>query len=213
MRSKTTPRERHSQPEERGSRLPLYGRLFAVNLFISSFTFGGGYVVVPMIRKYLVSGKKQSALFGEEELLSMAAIAQSTPGAIAVNLSALAGFRAAGLPGALISAAAAVLPPLLLLSLISHWYAAFAANSLIAAVLKGMQAGAAALIVEFIVDMTGAVVKENSPLRTAMIPAAFAASFLFRVPVLLILAAGCALCLLQLLTARLRGRHGRRAAK
>ena len=67
--------------------------LFWINLFIGAFTFGGGYIVVPMINKYFVWKKR---LFSKEELLSMAAIAQSTPGAIAVNLSALAGHRRHG---------------------------------------------------------------------------------------------------------------------
>lgn len=51
--------------------------LFGIHFFISAFTFGGGYVVIPMIRRYFVE-KKQ--LFSEEELLEMAAIAQSSPG-------------------------------------------------------------------------------------------------------------------------------------
>ena len=67
-----------------------YGWLFAVNLFISAFTFGGGYVVVPMVRRYFVEKKQY---FSQEELMQMAAVAQSTPGAIAINLSALAGYR------------------------------------------------------------------------------------------------------------------------
>ena len=56
--------------------------LLGVNLFISTFTFGGGYVVVPMIRRYFVERRR---CFTEEELVSMAAVAQSTPGAIAIN--------------------------------------------------------------------------------------------------------------------------------
>lgn len=85
-----------------------YFWLLAVNLFISSFTFGGGYVVVPMIRRYFVTQKQY---FTEEDLVGMAAVAQSTPGAIAINLSALAGYRVAGTLGAAISCIAAVIPP------------------------------------------------------------------------------------------------------
>ena len=95
--------------------------LLGINLFISSFTFGGGYVVVPMIRKYYVEKK---GLFSEEELMEMAAIAQSSPGAIAINLSGLAGYRVGGVPGAAISCLAAVIPPLVILSAISLWYSA-----------------------------------------------------------------------------------------
>ncbi len=60
----------------------LYLWLCYVNLFISAFTFGGGYVVVPMIRKYYV---KEKHLFTEDDLMTLAAIAQSSPGAIAIN--------------------------------------------------------------------------------------------------------------------------------
>ena len=70
----------------------LYLWLIRVNLFISAFTFGGGYVVVPMVKKYFVYGK---GYFDEDELMEIAAIAQSTPGAIAVNLVSLAGYRVA----------------------------------------------------------------------------------------------------------------------
>ena len=84
--------------------IKTYAWLLAVNLFISAFTFGGGYVVVPMVRRFFVVKKR---CFSEEELVDMAAIAQSTPGAIAINLSALAGYRTAGTAGAVISCVAA----------------------------------------------------------------------------------------------------------
>ena len=63
----------------------------------------------PMVRRFFVVKKQY---FTEEELINMAAVAQSTPGAIAVNLSALAGYKAAGMAGAVISCCAAVIPPL-----------------------------------------------------------------------------------------------------
>ena len=79
--------------------------------------------------------------------MGMAAMAQSTPGAIAINLSALAGYKVAGLPGAIISCLAALLPPLLVLGLVSMFYSALIANPPVNAVLKGMQAGDAAVVV------------------------------------------------------------------
>lgn len=173
--------------------------LLGINLFTSAFTFGGGYVVVPMIRRYFVERKQ---LFTEEELLGMAAVAQSTPGAIAINLSALAGYRVAGVGGAILSCVAAILPPLVILGFVSAFYAAFAANAVIAAVLKGMQAGVAALIVDLIVDMCRAVLKERSLLLTAMIPCAFLASFVWNINVALILAACCLLCIGRVLLGR-----------
>lgn len=179
-----------------GKKIKLYFWLFGIHLFISTFTFGGGYVVVPMIRKYFVVRKK---LFREDELLDMAAIAQSSPGAIAVNLSALAGYRAGGMPGLWISSLASVLPPLILLSVISKYYTAFAENALAAAVLKGMQAGLAALIIDLVADMTGVIVKERSLFYTFLIPASFLAAYVFHVPVAGILLVCCGLCLLHVI--------------
>ena len=162
-----------------------------INLFISAFTFGGGYVVVPMIRKYFVRKRK---LFDEEELIRMAAIAQSTPGAIAVNMASLAGYRAAGMAGLVISGICSVIPPLVILAIVSKWYAAVAANTVIAAVLKGMQAGVAALIVDFVVDMTRAVLGERSLFLSTMTVAVFVISFLTDTNIAMILLVCCGLC-------------------
>lgn len=172
----------------------LYIWLLGINMFISAFTFGGGYVVVPMIRKYFVSKKN---LFSEEELVDMAAIAQSSPGAIAINLSTLAGFKVAGRTGAVISCIAAIIPSLVLLVFISMFYAAFAANPFIAAVLRGMQAGVAALIVDFVVDMCSMMLKQRSILLTLMIPSAFVSNFIFEINVAMILAVCCLLCIVR----------------
>lgn len=175
-------------------KVKLCGWLFCINLFISAFTFGGGYVVVPMIRKYFISKK---GLFEEEELIDMAAIAQSTPGAIAINLSALAGYRVAGITGIVISSIAAVIPAIIILAFVSTWYTAFVTNNLIAAVLKGMQAGVAALIVDLVVDMTNMIIKGRSMFLTLMIPATFLASFIFKINVAVILIGCCFLCIIR----------------
>ena len=179
--------------------------LFGINLFISAFTFGGGYVVVPMVRKYFVDGKK---LFSEEELMDMAAVAQSTPGAIAVNLSALAGFRTAGFTGAAVSSAAAVLPPIVILSIISGCYTAFSSNPAVAAVLRGMQAGVAALIVDLVIDMTRMIVRERMAFFSLMVPAAFIASSVFHISAALILTVSCCLCLLRVCVFKAGKREG-----
>lgn len=169
-----------------GQKLRLYAWLAAANLRISAFAFGGGYVVIPLIRKNFVEKKKA---FTEEELLNMAAIAQSSPGAIAINLAALAGRRTAGFPGAVIACMAAVIPPLLILTLISFFYQEFREMAAVAAVLEGMQAGVCALIVDVVWDMSRALFREKQPLFCFMMPIAFIASFFFNVHVALILVA------------------------
>ncbi len=174
------------------TKVGLIAWLFGVNLFISSFTFGGGYVVVPMIRKYFVTKRH---LFSEEELVEMAAVAQSSPGAIAINLSSLAGYKVAGILGVCVSAIAAILPLLVILSIISNWYAVFASNEFVSALLRGMQAGVAALIIDFVIDMTSMIVKQGSLFHTLMIPLVFILSFGFQVNVVFLLLGCCGLCL------------------
>ena len=175
-------------------RIKLYGWLLVTNLFISAFTFGGGYVVVPMVRRFFVVKKR---CFTEEELIDMAAIAQSTPGAIAVNLSALAGYKTAGMGGAFISCFAAVIPPLVILTVISAFYKIFISNTVITAILQGMEAGVAALMVDLITDMCFMIVKKKSLFLSAMIPLSFAANFILDINVALILLFCCFLCIIQ----------------
>ena len=175
-------------------KLGLYFWLARINLFISSFTFGGGYVVVPMVRKYFTQKK---SLFTEEELMEMAAIAQSSPGAIAVNLVALAGYRAGGTAGLAISCICAVVPPILILAVISLCYSAFIANTIVAAVLKGMQAGVAALIVDFIADMTGVIAKERSWVLNILVLLSFCVSFFTSINVMLVLLCSCLVCMIR----------------
>lgn len=168
--------------------------LAKINLFISAFTFGGGYVVVPMVKKYFTQKRK---VFTEEELIEMAAIAQSTPGAIAVNLVSLAGYRTAGIGGLAVSCICAVIPPLVILAIISVCYSAVISNSAVAAVLKGMQAGVAALIVDFIVDMTHVIVKERSATLDLLIFLSFFLSFFTDINVILILVGSSLICMLR----------------
>lgn len=174
--------------------IKIYVWLLATNLFISAFTFGGGYIVVPMVRRFFVAKKQY---FTEEDLINMAAIAQSTPGAIAINLSALAGYKVAGMTGAFISCFAAVIPPLIILTVVSAFYKIFVANTVITAILKGMEAGVAALMVDLITDMCSLILKRKSLLLSAMIPLAFIANYIMGINVALILFFCCFLCILQ----------------
>ena len=175
-------------------KLNLYPWLAGANLFISAFTFGGGYVVVPIVRDMFVRKKK---LFSEEELTEMAAIAQSTPGAIAINMVALSGYRTAGTAGLVISCISAVIPPLIILSAVSYFYTAVISNPLMIAVLKGMQAGVAALIVDFAVNMAAMIAKERSRLLNLLIIISFVLSFFTGINVAAVLIGSCVICILQ----------------
>lgn len=202
LAGKSKPEEQQDRRIIRGNReeeilvqgFKRYAWLLAVNLYISAFTFGGGYIVVPMIRRFFVEKRQYMT---EEDLMDMAAIAQSTPGAIAINLSALAGYKAGGVAGALISCVAAVLPPLVILTCVSAFYSVFVSNVVIAAILKGMEAGVAALMVDLVIDMYALVLKKRSFFLSAMVPLAFIANFVLGINVVLILLVCCLVCILQ----------------
>ncbi len=164
--------------------------LFLATLYISTFTFGGGFVIVTFMKRKFVDSLKW---LSEEEMLDFAALAQASPGAIAVNAAILVGWRVCGFAGMVVAVLGTILPPMVILSVISLFYAAFAANRWVALALKGMQAGVAAVILDVACGLGAKVAKERSALSLALMAGAFLANFVFDVNVIfIILAAGLA---------------------
>nr|WP_319489649.1 chromate transporter [uncultured Caproiciproducens sp.] len=159
-------------------------KLFFSTLYLSTFTFGGGYVIVTLLKNKFVD---ELHWIDEDEMLDLVAIAQSSPGAIAVNGAIVVGYKLAGFPGILFSILGAVLPPLVILTVISYCYAAFKANFYIQALLKGMRAGVGAVIVSVVYDMGSNVVKQKDPLLLAVMAAAFISNYFFGVSVIYII--------------------------
>lgn len=164
--------------------LKLYWTLFLSTFSLSAFTFGGGYVIVPLMKKKFVD---QLKWIEEEEMLNLVAISQSSPGAIAVNASILVGYRMAGIPGAMITVFGTVLPPLIIITIISFFYTEFKENRAINALLKGMQAGVAAVITDVVLSMGTNIVKTKKLLSIIMMGSAFIAAFFFDINVVLII--------------------------
>ncbi len=161
-----------------------YWSLFLSTFYISAFTFGGGYVIVPLMRKKFV---EQYRWIQEQEMLDLIAIAQSTPGPIAVNTSILVGYRMAGVKGALLTMFGTVLPPLVILSILSAGYSAFSNNEVVRKILWGMQAGVAAVVANVVITMAAAVVKQKRWLPIILMVLAFLAAVVFKVNVVFVL--------------------------
>ena len=123
----------------------------------------------------------------EEEMLDYAALAQASPGAIAVNAAILVGWKIAGLSGMLIAVLGTVMPPLIILSVLSVFYTAFASNFYVALVLKGMQAGVAAVILSAAWDLGATMRKNKSGLSYGIFIAAFICDFLLDINVVYII--------------------------
>lgn len=176
-------------------------QLFLSTLYISAFTFGGGFVIVTFMKKKFVD---ELHWIDEDEMLDLTAIAQSSPGSIAVNAAILVGWRVGGAAGIAIAVLGTLLPPMLILSMISFFYAAFASNRYVALTLRGMQAGVAAVILDVVCGLGSKVVKELSALSIALMLCAFAATFFFKINVVFILLAAALVGAVKLLVIRLK---------
>jgi len=141
-------------------------------------------VIVNFMRKAFV---ERLGWIDEDEMLDLIALAQSSPGAIAVNASILVGQRVAGFAGMAVSVLGTILPPMIILTIISFFYEAFATNKYVNLMLKGMQAGVAALILDVVFDLTINLSKRQRPVHVFMLAAAFVATFLFNVNVVFII--------------------------
>lgn len=161
-----------------------YITLFLATLKISAFTFGGGFVIIPMLKRKFVDGLHW---IDEEEMLDLIAIAQSTPGAIAVNASVLIGYRVGGFLGAIMTILGSITPPIVILSVISLFYAAFRDNKIVACVLRGMQASVAAVIIDVVITMAKNIINDKRIFPIVIMLAAFVLSYIIGINVIYII--------------------------
>lgn len=103
-------------------------RLFIETFYLSAFTFGGGYMIVSLMKKKFVN---EYHWIEEDEMLDLVAIAQSAPGAIAVNGAIVVGYKLAGISGVIVSVFGAVLPPFLIISVVSVFMKYFGITGLL----------------------------------------------------------------------------------
>lgn len=162
----------------------IYIKLFTSTFYISAFTFGGGYVIIPLMKKKFVDDLHW---IEENEMLDLVAIAQSSPGAVAVNAAILLGYRIKGVSGALVTILGTVLPPFITLTVVSFFYTAFRDNIVVGAVLKGMQAGIAAVIADVVLNLGANIVKEKDIVSVIIMLGAFTATFFLKVNVIYII--------------------------
>lgn len=148
-------------------------KLFFSTLYLSAFTFGGGYVIVTLMKKKFVD---EYHWIEENEMLDLVAIAQSSPGAIAVNGAIVVGYKLAGMAGAVTAIIATIIPPFVIISLISVFYNAFRTNFLVSQMLAGMQAGVGAVIAAVVFEMGAGVVHGKNPVSMAIMVLVFLAA-------------------------------------
>ncbi len=161
-----------------------YSQLFLSVFKLSACTFGGGFVIIPLMRKRFV---EELGWIEEKEMLDLTAIAQSSPGAIAVNASILVGYHVAGIPGALLTVVGTVLPPLIIISVISLFYQAFRDNAIVGMAMSGMLCGVAAVIFDVVLNMAKTVFRQKRILPIAVMLGVFTAVRFFSANIILVI--------------------------
>ena len=176
--------EQPAMDKQMTTKSEILKKLFFSTFYLSAFTFGGGYVIITLLKQKFVD---ELHWISEDEMLDLVALAQSSPGPIAVNGAILVGYKLAGIPGVLTSVLGAVIPPFVILTLISSFYTVFKSNLIIKTLLTGMKAGVAAVIMSVVFDMMTGVTKSKDPALVIVMIAAFLANFVFHINVVFII--------------------------
>ena len=195
----TTP----SSSAERGRGRFLF-TLFFTMLKIGLFTFGGGYAMIALLERELVAKR---GWIDREEFLDMAAIAESTPGPVAINAATYVGYHTAGVPGALCATIAVCIPSFVIIYLISLFFDAFLSLTYVQYAFAGIKVCVVYLIgsagIRMLRDLRGDRVGQVFFLLTALAAVAislFSWSFSTVFLILIAGAAGVVLYLLRRLT-------------
>ena len=132
--------------------LNLFWTMFKIGLF----TFGGGYAMVAVIEREIVERKKY---ISQEEFLDLIAIAESTPGPIAVNSATYIGYKIGGVLGSFFATLGVVLPSFIIIFIISFFYEKFLALEYVSYAFKGIQVCVAFLIISAGIKMLKGIKK------------------------------------------------------
>lgn len=170
--------------EKTRSKRYILWTLFRSMFVLSACTFGGGFVIVSLMKKKYV---EQLKWLDEDEMLDITAITQSSPGPLPVNASVIIGYRMCGILGSLVAVLGAILPPMIIISIISIFYNEFRTNKYIAIALQVMRAGVAAVIFDVVINLAKNVCKTKRVLYIGMMLTAFICTYFFNVSAMLII--------------------------
>ena len=130
--------------------MKILWQLFLTFFRIGAFTFGGGYAMIPLIQKEVVENKKWAS---DDDILDIIAIAESTPGPIAINSSTFVGYRVAGFWGAFFATLGMVLPSFTIILIISYVLKEFQDIKAVQFAFNGIRAGVLALLIKALWSM------------------------------------------------------------
>lgn len=166
------------------SKSKILWTLFKSMFMLSACTFGGGFVIVSLMKKKFVEELKW---IEEDEMLDITAITQSSPGPLPVNASVIIGYRMCGILGSIVAILGTIIPPMVIISIISLFYNEFRTNKYIAIALQVMRAGVAAVIFDVVIKLAQNVIKTKRMLYILMMVVSFIATYFFKVSAMLII--------------------------
>lgn len=158
--------------------------LFKSMFILSACTFGGGFVIVSLMKKKFV---EELQWLEEDEMLDVTAITQSAPGPLMTNAAVIVGYRTAGIVGALTAILGSIFPPMIIISVISVFYEQFRSNPYIATALQVMRAGVAAVIFDVVWKLAQNVWNTKRRLYIVMMIVAFLATCFFEISAMIII--------------------------
>ena len=120
-----------------------YLKLFSIFLKIGAFTFGGGYAMIPLIEEEIVD---KNEWLSNDEFLDALAVAQSLPGAVAINLSTFVGYKIKGIRGAIMSCLGMILPSFFIILFLSGFLIKYQDNIYMKNAFRGVRPAVVALI-------------------------------------------------------------------
>lgn len=185
-----------------------YSKLWALfrSMFVlSACTFGGGFVIVSLMKKKYV---EELQWLEEDEMLDVTAITQSAPGPLPVNASVIIGYRIAGIVGSLTAILGTILPPMIIISIISLFYQQFRTNPYISTALQVMRAGVAAVIFDVVINLAQHVLNTRRLLYIAMMSIAFVATYFLDVSAMLVILTCLGIGILDLIFQTYKTKHG-----
>lgn len=150
--------------------LKVLFKLFYSSLYISAIAFGGGFVVLSLLRETFV---KNYSWVSDEEMMDINALAQASPGAIAMNTAMLVGFKVAGVLGMIATVIGSVIPPFIVITGMYYFYDAIKSFEAVSFIMTGMQAGVCGVIFSLVIDMWTKTVKTKSVFAVAVLAVSF----------------------------------------
>lgn len=146
--------------------LTLFWQIFYGFFKIGAFTFGGGFAMIPLIKREVVATR---GWLGEEEFVDIIGIAQSSPGPVAVNTAIFSGYKIAGLAGAIVGLLGVVLPSFMVILILTTFLLQYQSANWMQAIFKGVRPAIFAQIVAAGIDIAKSTMKNTFAIAVGVI--------------------------------------------